>query len=78
MLEKCIEVYNSAENDNVRMRPLGYGLKTEMNFGFGALNFSWRNVPFNVPMIFWYKHRGWIPLFERKYVTYSGESHLCW
>jgi hypothetical protein len=74
MLEKCIEIYNSAKNDNVRMRPLGYGLKTDLSFGFGALIFTWRNIPFNVPMVFWYEHRGWTPLFDRKFVTYGGDT----
>jgi len=74
MLKKCIQLYNMAGRDTIRMRPLGYGLKLDMNFGFGALIFTWRNVPFNVPMIFWYGHRGWIPLFERKYVEYEEEE----
>jgi len=73
MLKICIKVYNSAHSEYTRMRPLGYGLVTDLSFGFGALIFSWRNVPFNVPMIFWYEHRGWIYLFKRKYVTYDAE-----
>lgn len=34
------------------MRPLGYGLNTDKSFGYGTLLFSWRNVPFNTPLVF--------------------------
>jgi hypothetical protein len=70
ILKKSIDVYNTAKKDEPRMRPLGYGLVSDMNFGFGALIFTWRNVAFNVPMIFWYEHRGFIPLFKRNFISY--------
>ena len=75
MLKKCIEVYDSAGKDDLRMRPLGYGLISDVCFGFGGLIFTWRNVAFNVPMIFWYGHHGWIPLFNRKFVNYKEDDH---
>lgn len=72
MLEKGLHIYDLAtEESHRRMRPLGYGLPSHKNFGFGTLCFSYRNVPFNVPLVFWYPYRGWSPLFERKFVTYS-------
>ncbi|WP_052600211.1 hypothetical protein [Aureispira sp. CCB-QB1] len=76
ILKKSIEIYNSANNDNVRMRPLGYGLKTDKSFGYGTLLFTWRNVPFNTPLVFWYEHHNWQPLFKRKYTTYRKPLSL--
>lgn len=76
ILKKSIEVYNSSERlkNEPRPKPLGYGLYTDLSFGFGTLVFSWRNVPFNVPLIFWYPYHGWTPLFERKFVTYGTKK----
>lgn len=72
ILKKSIEIYNLANSEELRMRPLGYGLNTDKSFGFGTLLFSWRNVPFNTPLIFWYEHKGWNPLFKRKWSSYSS------
>lgn len=71
ILTKSIELYNKANSSELRMRPLGYGLYTDINFGFGTLLFSWRNIPFNTPLVFWYEHKGWQPLFKRKFSTYK-------
>jgi hypothetical protein len=73
VLDKSIEIYNTSPNlmSNLRPKPMGYGLKTDLSFGFGALIFTWRNVPFNVPLVFWYKSQHWTSLFERKFVTYE-------
>lgn len=70
--EICVDIYNGSESlsDNIRARPLGYGLRLENSLGFGALFFTWRNVPYNTPLIFWYGHRGWTPLFRRNYIEY--------
>lgn len=70
ILNKSIEIYNKANSEDLRMRPLGYGLYTDKSFGFGTLLFSWRNIPFNTPLVFWYEHKGWQPLFKRKWTTY--------
>ncbi|TKC12801.1 hypothetical protein FA048_04060 [Pedobacter polaris] len=67
VLEKSIECYNFIPNDNVRARPLGYGLYDDVSFGFGTMIFTWRNVPFNTPLLFWYPHNGWQPLFKREF-----------
>ena len=73
ILTKSIEVYYSSDKMKAepRPKPLGYGLYTDMSFGFGTLIFTWRNVPFNVPLVFWYPHHSWKPLFERKFVSYG-------
>ena len=69
ILSKSLDIYNKAPglNAKARSRPLGYGLYHEMTFGFGTLIFSWRNVPFNTPLVFWYPHNDWTPLFHRNY-----------
>lgn len=69
ILKKSIEIYNTSPRlmHDLRPRPLGYGLYTDLNLGFGTLIFTWRNVPYNVPLVFWYKSRYWKPLFERNH-----------
>lgn len=72
VLSKSIELYNhsSSLKNNIRAKPLGYGLFSELSLGFGTLFFTWRNVPFNVPLVFWYQD-GWVPLFKRNFSTYT-------
>lgn len=73
ILTQSMKLYELAgSNRNVRMRPLGYGLTSHKNLGFGTLCFTYRNVPFNTPLVFWYQYHNWLPLFERKYVSYSN------
>jgi hypothetical protein len=69
ILNKCIEIYNSSAklHNSLRPRPLGYGLYADISLGFGTLIFTWRNVPYNVPLVFWYKSHHWSPLFERNH-----------
>ena len=67
ILKKCIELYNKIPKENKRARPLGYGQYTDMSLGFGTLIFSWRNVPFNTPLCFWYNAHGFSPLFLREH-----------
>lgn len=73
ILKKSIEIYNSSPKmqSNPRAKPLGYGTNSDCSFGFGTMIFTWRNVPFNVPLVFWYSHNNWIPLFDRKFITYE-------
>ncbi len=73
ILDKCIEIYDSSERlmNDLRPKPLGYGLYSDLTLGFGTLIFTWRNVPFNVPLVFWYKSQKWTSLFERKFVNYE-------
>lgn len=72
MLQQSMRLYELAgDTRNPRMRPLGYGLISHKNLGFGTLCFTYRNVPFNTPLVFWYQYHGWLPLFERNFVTYD-------
>lgn len=68
MLQQGIRLMEIRGNKpHKRMRPLGYGLASHKNFGFGTLCFTYRNVPYNTPLVFWNKaHQNWLPLFERK------------
>lgn len=71
ILKKSIEIYNQASSNGIRMRPLGNCQYTNMSFGFGTLIFTWRNVPFNTPLIFWYEKKNvWYPLFKRNWSEY--------
>ena len=66
ILEKGIEILESTGNvNNQQMRALGYSLPSHKDFGFGALCFTWRNVPNNTPLVFWYSGGGFTPLFEK-------------
>jgi hypothetical protein len=69
LVEKCIEIYNRSSNfhNSPRPRPLGFGLNFDNSLGFGAMVFTWRNAPYNTPLVFWYKGNGWLPLFERNH-----------
>lgn len=65
-LKKGIEILNQANVNIPNMRSLGYSLPTQRNFGFGTLCFSWRNVPNNTPLVFWYSNKYFFPLFEKQ------------
>lgn len=65
-LEKGIEILDKTESvTKQQMRALGYSLPSFKDFGFGALCFTWRNVPNNTPLVFWYAGGGFFPLFEK-------------
>jgi hypothetical protein len=65
LLKKGVEILNNVnEITKSNIRPLGYSLPSYKDFGFGALAFTWRNVPNNTPLVFWYSSRGFMPLFE--------------
>jgi hypothetical protein len=68
-LKKGIEILDTANSKIPNMRALGYSLPALKDFGFGALCFTWRNVPNNAPLVFWYSGGGFIPLFK---VTRGG------
>ena len=63
MLEKGIKILKKANITKQNIRALGYSLPSQKNFGFGALCFTWRNVPNNTPLAFWYDGGGNFPLF---------------
>jgi hypothetical protein len=75
MLQQGMRLYELAgDHRSPRMRPLGYGLTSHKNLGFGTLCFTYRNVPFNTPLVFWYPYHNWLPLFERKFVSYGNTN----
>lgn len=65
MLNKGIEILNTARVNIINIRALGFSLKSHKNFGFGALCFTWRNIANNTPLVFWYSGGGFSPLFVR-------------
>lgn len=65
LLKKGIEIINSANANIPNMRSLGYELPSHKNFGFGTLTFTWRNIPNNTPLVFWYSGGGFLPLFVK-------------
>jgi hypothetical protein len=44
---------------------LGFSLPAYKDFGFGTLCFTWRNIANNTPLVFWYKNKDFMPLFEK-------------
>lgn len=72
-LEKGIDILKNANVNNDRMRALGYSIPSHKNFGFGALCFTWRSIPNNTPLVFWYNGGGFLPLFD---VRKGNESVL--
>lgn len=66
LLEKGVEILDETKSvTKQQMRALGYSLPSYKDFGFGALCFTWRNVPNNTPLVFWYAGGGFLPLFEK-------------
>lgn len=64
--EKGLDILGSVSNKKENMRPLGYTLPRHKTLGFGALVFTWRNVPNNSPLVFWYDAPGFTPLFKKR------------
>ena len=63
-LKKGIEILQVVSVHKHNVRPLGYSQPSTKNYGFGALFFTWRNVPNNTPLVFWYRGGGFEPLFD--------------
>ena len=63
-LHKGIQILDNANSQIPNIRTLGYSLPSLKDFGFGALCFTWRNVPNNAPLVFWYSGGGFTPLFN--------------
>jgi len=72
-LKKGIEILRNANSQIPNMRALGYSLPSLKDFGFGALCFTWRNVPNNAPLVFWYSGGGFTPFFK---VNRGGNSDV--
>lgn len=63
-LNKGIEILASVHARKSNIRALGYTVNHHKNFGFGALCFTWRNIPNNAPLVFWYSSPNFVPLFK--------------
>ena len=66
MLEQGIKILEGGNASKSNVRPLGYSLPSYKDAGFGAMVFSWRNVPNNTPLAFWYRTSKFMPLFANK------------
>ncbi|OJV19303.1 MAG: hypothetical protein BGO21_08585 [Dyadobacter sp. 50-39] len=65
-LQKGIEIIKNTGTPTPNIRALGYSLPSLKDFGFGALCFTWRNIPNNTPLVFWGIGGGFNPLFKVK------------
>lgn len=67
--EKGIDIINMIKGPvNGNIRPLGIINPSYKIFGLGTHFFTWRNIPNNTPLIYWWEVRGhdWKPLFPLK------------
>lgn len=62
MLKAGIQILKGSKTLKKNIRALGYSLPSQKDFGFGTLCFTWRNIPNNVPLTFWYSDNNH-PLF---------------
>ncbi|MBS1493784.1 MAG: hypothetical protein JST55_09745 [Bacteroidetes bacterium] len=76
LLLKGVEILNNANITKNNIRPLGYSLPSTKDFGFGTLCFTWRNVPNNCPLVFWYSGGGFLPLFVKSQTNNFKKSEL--
>ncbi len=67
LLKKGIEILDRVNVRRPNFRPLGYSLPSRKDFGSGALLFTWRNVPNNTPLTFWYSSAA--PAFSPLFVN---------
>jgi hypothetical protein len=66
LLLKGIEIIKNSNTSKPNIRALGYSLPSVRDFGFGTICFTWRNVPNNTPLVFWYSIGGFTALFPKK------------
>lgn len=66
-LKKGIEILERVQNLTVKsIRPLGYTIMSHKTLGLGTLFFTYRNIPNNCPIVFWWGNNNWRPLFILK------------
>jgi hypothetical protein len=66
LLEKGISIIEMIKGEiKLNIRPLGLINPNYKTFGLGTHFFTWRNIPNNSPLVFWWEVPGhnWIPLF---------------
>lgn len=65
-IEQGITIFSQVQNLGANQRPLGMTPPNHQTFGMGTLFFTWRNIPNNAPIVFWWDNNGWKPLFPLK------------
>lgn len=69
LAEKGLYIINQIQGEvKGNVRPLGFIYPSYKTLGVGSLFFTWRNVPNNSPLVFWWDVPGhnWKPLFPAK------------
>lgn len=68
LLKKGLEIISKIDNPSEGLRPLGMINPRYKTFGLGTHFFTWRNIPNNSPLVFWWDipEHGWKPLFKPK------------
>lgn len=69
LVDKGLYIINQIQGEvKSNVRPLGFIYPSYKTFGVGTLFFTWRNVPNNSPLVFWWDVPGhnWKPLFPAK------------
>ena len=69
LVDKGLYIINQIQGEvKANVRPLGFIYPSYKTLGVGTLFFTWRNVPNNSPLVFWWDVPGhnWKPLFPAK------------
>lgn len=68
IVNKGLDILRATGNIGNYTRPLGLVNPKYKTLGMGTHFFTWRNIPNNCPLVFWWEVSGcsWIPLFPRK------------
>lgn len=68
LIEKGLDIICNTHRLNDNVRPLGIVGPQYRTFGLGTHFFTWRNVPNNCPLVYWWSVPGhhWKPLFQKK------------
>ena len=62
-VEKGLDILDLVGELSLNQRPLGVTKPSHKTLGMGTLFFTWRNVPNNCAIVFWWSGHGWSPLF---------------
>lgn len=66
LLRKGLDIIARVKNPGDNLRPLGMVNPRYKTFGLGTHFFTWRNIPNNSPLVFWWDLHNWKPLFKPK------------
>lgn len=68
LVDKGLYIINQIQDVGPHIRPLGFVFPSYKTLGAGTLFFTWRNVPNNSPLVFWWDVPGhnWKPLFPAR------------